>query len=243
MSPTLRKAADWHPGIPGDASIRSPFAQVGYGELAQGNPQGKNKIGVSGKGVGGRDQKTTCNRRLLRHHTEMNLKPIPDNDGYFATECGRVFSTRNHGHLHEMSQWINANGYPSCKLRVNKKTKEFRVHRLIARAWCDGYSPSLTVNHKDGNKKNNHATNLEWITQGDNIRHSVLIGIKTHKTLTTGFGRSIWRDAGDGVIIRSVSIRQACREIGVPPDRGGPHIHAAINGKYPRAYKFKWGYV
>lgn len=67
--------------------------------------------------------------------------------------------------------------------------KEMYVHRAVALAWVDG-DKSLTVNHKDANNQNNNASNLEWVSNADNLRHSfangtrdgVLLGKKKGKT-------------------------------------------------------------
>ena len=55
--------------------------------------------------------------------------------------------------------------------------KDHLVARLVAMAWCDGYSPGMTVNHIDGDYRNNAAANLEWLTLADNIRHGVSAGL------------------------------------------------------------------
>lgn len=60
-----------------------------------------------------------------------------------------------------------------CNRNVRSK---FKTHRLVALAFCPGYSPGMHVNHIDGNTLNNRASNLEWVTQADNNRHAFRIG-------------------------------------------------------------------
>lgn len=50
--------------------------------------------------------------------------------------------------------------------------KKHSVHRIVAYAFCDGFSQGLVVNHKNGDKKDNRATNLEWVSQSENNLHS-----------------------------------------------------------------------
>ncbi|MFT4271832.1 MAG: NUMOD4 motif-containing HNH endonuclease [Pantoea sp.] len=57
-------------------------------------------------------------------------------------------------------------------LQVKISGKKYSVHRLIALAFCDGYSPELVVNHKNGVRDDNRAENLEWVTHSENLRHA-----------------------------------------------------------------------
>ena len=54
----------------------------------------------------------------------------------------------------------NNMGYRRVTLYTPIK-KRFFVHRLVAYHFCRGYKEDLVVNHKDGNKLNNEASNLE----------------------------------------------------------------------------------
>lgn len=91
----------------------------------------------------------------------------------FVTEDGDVFK---YG-IKIKPQHLNGRGYPIVWLMINKKPFRFLVHRLVASAYCEGFAPGLTVNHKDGNKLNNRASNLEWITKADNLRHAHATGL------------------------------------------------------------------
>jgi hypothetical protein len=53
---------------------------------------------------------------------------------------------------------------------VGEKNRQY-VHRLVARAFLPLVEGKPWVNHKDGNPANNHVTNLEWCTPGENIAH------------------------------------------------------------------------
>lgn len=47
------------------------------------------------------------------------------------------------------------------------------VHLYVAHGWVDGYKEGLEVNHKDFDRHNNNASNLEWVTHQENINYSV----------------------------------------------------------------------
>lgn len=49
--------------------------------------------------------------------------------------------------------------------------KDLLVARIVCMTFHGVVDDDLTVNHKDGNRFNNHINNLEWLTIGDNIRH------------------------------------------------------------------------
>lgn len=61
--------------------------------------------------------------------------------------------------------------YYQVHLYQNGSSKLFRIHQLVALTWLPNPNNYPIVNHKDGNKLNNHADNLEWMTQSQNIRH------------------------------------------------------------------------
>ena len=63
-------------------------------------------------------------------------------------------------------------------------------------AWVEG-DHSLSVNHKDGNKLNNHADNLEWISLANNTRHQNEIGLAN---AVTRYPNQIMRNGKKGTL-------------------------------------------
>lgn len=63
--------------------------------------------------------------------------------------------------------------------------KRIRIHRLVADNFLSNIDSKIDVNHIDGNKKNNHVSNLEWITRSENIKHAYKNNLrKPNKKLT-----------------------------------------------------------
>lgn len=67
--------------------------------------------------------------------------------------------------------------YPRVHLSLNGKAKHFAVARIIAECYIPNPDNKPEVNHKDGDRFNNHVDNLEWVTAQENIDHSVKNGL------------------------------------------------------------------
>ncbi len=63
------------------------------------------------------------------------------------------------------------NGYARLRLCKDGVTTRYSVHRLVATHFIPNPNNYPQVNHRDGIKNNNHASNLEWCTGSMNVRH------------------------------------------------------------------------
>jgi len=78
----------------------------------------------------------------------------------------------------ELKPTIN-NGYAYVTLtNASGVHKIFAVHRLVASAFHPNPENKKEVNHINGFKSDNWATNLEWSTRSENQLHAVAMGLK-----------------------------------------------------------------
>ena len=89
---------------------------------------------------------------------------------YTITENGEVINNKSKRVLKAQK---NGKGY----LRVSISGRLEFVHRLVANQYVPNPENKPQVNHKDGNKLNNHYTNLEWVTNLENRRHACEMGL------------------------------------------------------------------
>jgi hypothetical protein len=117
----------------------------------------------------------------LPDHVE--LRPIPGYERYYAAAAdGRI---RSHSRCivgpggrtrRTVGKWLkpgfDPHGYTSVRLFRDGGVTQLLVHRLVAMAWLPPPGPGQDqVNHKDRNRSNNCASNLEWCTASENMLH------------------------------------------------------------------------
>jgi len=101
---------------------------------------------------------------------EYGVKEIVGHSNYFVNNNGVVYS-RKSGTMKELSRHYDRRGYWRIYVSVGGKPKGLIVHRLVAKAFIENPDNLPEVNHKDGNKNNNHYLNLEWCTKQQNEDH------------------------------------------------------------------------
>ena len=78
-----------------------------------------------------------------------------------------------------LRQFTNKKGYKSVGLFREGEGKRREVHRLVAIAFISNHENKPQVNHIDGNPSNNDASNLEWVTNMENLAHASATGLMT----------------------------------------------------------------
>ena len=123
-------------------------------------------------------------------------KSIDGYDGrYEVSNLGRVRSLefRNNqttfNRIKIMKATDNGHGYLIVSLREGGRRKNHYVHRLVAEAFIPNPDNLPVIDHIDHNRSNNVATNLQWITQGDNVRRSRHLMSKPRKKVTSNTGQ------------------------------------------------------
>ncbi len=133
---------------------------------------------------------------------------------------------------------INKFGYSTVCLFKNAKRKYCMVHRIVAMAFIPNQYNKSEVNHKDGNKINNHVSNLEWNTSTENKRHAYETGLNGGEHIPNRKRVSQY-DISDQFIATFPSIAEAERKTGIRHSS----IWMCCNHKYKTAGGYIWKYT
>lgn len=98
---------------------------------------------------------------------------------YMVSNTGKVKSLRwNHSNIEKELTQYDQGGYKLVGIRRGGIHHNHLVHRLVAKAFVENPRNLSDVNHIDGNKSNNNAYNLEWVTKSENIQHAIKLGLR-----------------------------------------------------------------
>lgn len=128
------------------------------------------------------------------------IKPIEGYEGlYSITSFGRVWSHKRFDSLgrRQGNKFLFPSkdnlGYLKVNLSKNNEQKRYRIHTIVARHFISNFKNLPEINHKDGNKLNNHITNLEWCSCQENSNHALtnnLLKKETSKYYGVVFSRT-----------------------------------------------------
>lgn len=136
-------------------------------------------------------------------------KPIKGYEGlYEVSNYGRVRSighyvTFSNGVVRYYSSTVLkprevSGGYYDVILYKDKIGSHNRIHRLVAEQFIENPECLRDVNHKNENKKDNRAENLEWVTHSDNM----LYGTRTQRWRKTMFDNGHISDKYSGLSVK-----------------------------------------
>jgi len=118
-------------------------------------------------------------------------KPVRGYEGlYEVSNKGRVRSLSRFKNNHSKKQYIGeriltnspmTNGYLRVNLNKGGVPKHYFIHRLVAQHFLINPGNKRTINHRDGNPRNNDVSNLEWATDYENIHHAMDTGLMNYK--------------------------------------------------------------
>ncbi len=148
-------------------------------------------------------------------------RDIPNYEGlYQASTKGRIRTcegkttiTEHHGVRHWKQRILKPKTSKARRedqrvtLWKDGKPKDYLVARLVALTWVEGFALDMTVNHIDGDYKNNNIENLEWLTLSDNVKHGFESGLYPSKKV-----KAINKITGEETTYRSMA--ECCRAIG-----------------------------
>lgn len=163
-----------------------------------------------------------------------NWKPIDNTGGMIeVSSYGRVRSNLRDGRILKAS--TDRKGYLRVRYTYLGEKRSIKVHREVAKAFVNNPEKKPQVNHIDGNKKNNRADNLEWVSNVENSKHAIDSGLwenvfaasaKTNESRKTPI---IATDATTGEEMHFDSVSEAERYF------KSRHISDVLNGKRGKA--------
>jgi hypothetical protein len=171
------------------------------------------------------------NKKIKENPKEnISWKKINGYLGYRIYENGNIYSEKCKRYLKPTIE----GGYYRIRLLHNKIRTSYYIHVLVAQYFCNNPDSKPIVNHIDGNKLNNHYTNLEWVTGSENNRHAIKLGL--NKTI-----RRVHQYTKEGEYLRSFN---NCTEAAIFLDdkKKRSLISDVCRGKEKSAYGYKWKY-
>lgn len=154
---------------------------------------------------------------------------LPFDSKYAVSDKGNIINVRNGRTLRTVLQ----NGYVKVQLSTNGVRKNYPVHRLVATAFIKNEEGKPYVNHKDGNKENNCADNLEWVTAKENDTHARSTNLKVQNKPIKAI------NIDDGNVITFESLSECARYFRT--NKGS--IHRVLSGKRNKYKNHRFMYL
>lgn len=109
-------------------------------------------------------------------------RPVLDGN-YEVSDFGRVRRAKPGSRTREgrvMALVLLPIGYYSVAPTIKGRNRSTYVHALVAEAFLGPRPKGASINHRDGDKQNNRASNLEYVTHAENMAHASREGLMAH---------------------------------------------------------------
>lgn len=172
---------------------------------------------------------------------DLNTTAVEWKDSYIYGEQYQVSSTglvRNKTTGRILTPSVDKKGYLRVRLSLHDKKVSAKVHRMVAVAFIPNPEQKPQVNHKDGNKENNRAENLEWISNYDNMQHAVNNGLTKRVEYSGRRKKAIIGVDGEGKIVKFESLELASDTLQLSKS----NLCNALKGKRKRCGGYVWRY-
>lgn len=102
-------------------------------------------------------------------------KPVSTSPGYIVSCTGDIVNSSTD---HQLKPTKLKNGYCRVTLCDSEGQHQVLVHKVVATEFVPNPNGYLEINHIDGDKANNRASNLEWCDRSENMKHAYRIGLQ-----------------------------------------------------------------
>lgn len=165
-----------------------------------------------------------------KNEIEIDLdefKPVEHHPNFLISKDAKIYNSSKKKFVTHLSR--------GSYMRVNLDTKLYTISRLVADHFITkpgNYNDKWIVSHKDGDKMNNRAENLEWMSLSDNMKNIFKNGSSKRARFI------VQKDLNGNVIREYINASHASRAL-------GRIVHAQIlrvckNPKKPILYGFIW---
>ena len=168
-------------------------------------------------------------------------KEIEEAAGIYIYDDGRVWNEKRQRFL---STSLDEKGYMKVSLWVNKKVRTLKIHRLVAKYFIPNPYNYKEVNHKDEDKTNNRASNLEWCDRKYNVNYGSRGKKASQSMLNNSQSKRILQYDKNGNFVKEYpSAHEAARQIGKALVHGNQNISMCARGKTETAYGYVWRFA